>query len=323
MSNMMSEHTADHVHQGLLNSSQIEDLVSQLVAEEISIHHQNQKLKEAQARAREEERQRIEAERRAIPLMLSASGDEVFCEEEFSCYQDTDQIDGLNSHSSNSQQLGDATLKERLHAFTKGVRETLTERISQKASKMMSDMPVIERADGTVGDIGETWWSEQHGAQSGELPGATEAQMRSVTIAKRLNSFEEKPFDINQEVAGFNEGSWDDALAAMEKNVVEDLALTMGDIMSATRSDMQGAKLEEAEEFDWIEMDEIDGLEQATEFLAFRVPGGHPEVQDTGSYVNYLVQDELSESANPLVKKHAASHLRVIEGGSGRIRKAI
>lgn len=53
-------------------------------------------------------------------------------------------------------------------ARAKGVAETLAERLE---SSRMRDLPVIERADGTVGDVGETWWNDSVGAE--HVAGAT------------------------------------------------------------------------------------------------------------------------------------------------------
>lgn len=47
------------------------------------------------------------------------------------------------------------TLAERMAARARGVAEVLSERLS---SSPMEGMPVITRADGTVGDVGESWW---------------------------------------------------------------------------------------------------------------------------------------------------------------------
>lgn len=365
MATLMSE----HVHQGLLSSHEIEELVSQLVSEEISIHQQNQKLKIAQERAMEQARRDREAQIAAFQSLSSSErvqADALNAAAFTSMKGDTEmaassQMEYGSAASENGAQrtfgreaagfddmealadeyVADKTFKERIRAIARGVHDVLAERLSPNAEDFMSDMPVIQRADGSVGDIGESWWknattreasagfsAEQKTENAADANAALEAEMRSAAIAKRVHHMEEAPFDLNQSIAVSREGSWDEALAAMEQNAQENLALTMGDIMSAAKMD-SAAVLSEMEdaEFDWIDMDEVDGIEPDTGFLTFRVPGGHPEVQDTSSYVDYLVKDELLDASSPLIKKHAqkrtATHLRVIEGGSGRIRKAM
>lgn len=48
------------------------------------------------------------------------------------------------------------SFKERMMTRAQGVREILSSRLSKNR---YSDIPVIERADGSVGDVGEAWWS--------------------------------------------------------------------------------------------------------------------------------------------------------------------
>lgn len=81
-----------------------------------------------------------------------------------------------------------ATLAERMASRARGVSNVLAERLSgaseligDAASRFegvqMADVPVIERSDGTVADVGESWWddiaggSRVTGASSRELGG--------------------------------------------------------------------------------------------------------------------------------------------------------
>ena len=45
-------------------------------------------------------------------------------------------------------------------------------------------------------------------------------------------------------------------------------------------------------------LDEPDNLEPQTAFIPFKVPGGHPGVVDTESYVDYLIEDEFSKNSS-------------------------
>ena len=361
----MAKTTSEHPSEGLLSSQEIEELVTQLVAEEISIQKQNRKLKIAQERALQQAQREREAQL-AQGYALSAAAQEANFNE---AYEDSDFLGqdtsafsfpggrirrhgffhkrkaaGSTDISSTStsgfhsavdvrelvdyedvadQYLAGKSFKERLSSISKGVKKVLSERLSVNAAEMMSDLPIIQRADGSVGSIGESWWDDVVSPKPEFVDRhVTEAELRSASIAKRVSPFDDNPFALNQEVVDYNEGSWNQALDALEKNTEEDMALTIGDLMSASKARIEPADLAEDDEFDFLDMDEIDGLEPKTEFLAFRVPGGHPEVSDTASYVNYLVNDELSASENSSVKTQVAKHLRVLEGGSGRIRTA-
>lgn len=56
------------------------------------------------------------------------------------------------------------TVAERMRSRARGVAEVLSERLS---ASRMSGIPVIERADGSVGDVGEPWWDEAVAAHEG------------------------------------------------------------------------------------------------------------------------------------------------------------
>ena len=60
------------------------------------------------------------------------------------------------------------TVAERMSSRAKGVAEVLSERLN---ASRMSGIPVIERADGSVGDVGEPWWDEAVSAHEGVASG--------------------------------------------------------------------------------------------------------------------------------------------------------
>lgn len=60
------------------------------------------------------------------------------------------------------------TVAERMSPRAKGVAEVLSERLN---ASRMSGIPVIERADGSVGDVGEPWWDEAVAAHEGVASG--------------------------------------------------------------------------------------------------------------------------------------------------------
>ena len=63
-------------------------------------------------------------------------------------------------------------------------------------------------------------------------------------------------------------------------------------------------------------LDEPDNLELDTAFIPFRAPGGHPEVVDTETYVDYLIEDEFSKNSSTAVRRSPRRFLRILEGGT-------
>ncbi|OFK24003.1 hypothetical protein [Olsenella sp. HMSC062G07] len=71
------------------------------------------------------------------------------------------------------------TLAERLAAKARGVREVLAERLG---GDRFEGLPIIERADGSVGDVGTSWWNDRLG-DSVRLVGGNVAQASSCVSA--------------------------------------------------------------------------------------------------------------------------------------------
>ena len=63
-------------------------------------------------------------------------------------------------------------------------------------------------------------------------------------------------------------------------------------------------------------LDEPDGLEASTQFLTFRPQAGHPEVTDTDSYVDLLINQEFSRNASPAARRTFRDYLTLIDGGT-------
>lgn len=63
------------------------------------------------------------------------------------------------------------TVTERMRARAKGVAGVLSERL---AASRMDGIPVIERADGSVADMGESWWDEALASREEERLGAAD-----------------------------------------------------------------------------------------------------------------------------------------------------
>jgi hypothetical protein len=208
---------------------------------------------------------------------------------------------------------------------------------------------VIERADGTVGDVGTSWWetaqTEAHREIASDFDhtfaGATPAgedftvnavmmgEPAAVAVAMTTGNWDivgmnmktpetgqfpvqngkswrvhTDEFDIvgrgekiahavpfvdngaypEHKDAPAKTDAWEASLAAMDRRVDDNL-MSKGEF-----NDFVGGI---------STIDEPDGLEDNTRHLSFRTPAGHPEVQDTASYINFLVNSELGGSVKP------------------------
>ena len=77
-------------------------------------------------------------------------------------------------------------------------------------------------------------------------------------------------------------------------------------------------------------LDEPEGLEPVTRFMPFRPQAGHPEVDDTDSYVSLLIDQEFSRNRSDVARdtarrassRRSHSYLKVIDGGTGDLPSA-
>ena len=290
------------------------------------------------------------------------------------------------------------TLAERMAARAKGVASVLQERLG--AAKM-EGLPVIARADGSVGDVGEAWWDQAFGNEvrpatasvagmesvnegladnsavlfCGQTPAAAaaakdlwvaqaaqaaarqqsaastqtaqpapsasaqpvqpatlqtvppasapsaSAQPASVaveprrdreTIATRLADPAEAFPAQGQRWSDQQQDLWAVALAALDERTNEDIAMAAANAVPAPSP----ASFDE-------ELDEVDHLEPDTIFMAFKPQAGRPDVTDTDSYVDMLVDQELARNESKSVRKLAHHGIRkrfkVIDGGTADI----
>lgn len=271
------------------------------------------------------------------------------------------------------------TFAERMSARAKGVASVLSERLG--AAKM-DGLPVIARADGSVGDVGESWWDEAFGAdvrtvasasfggqsvedtmagnsavlftaqtpaeaaaaravwqsqQAGAPQPAAESQAptasqgtptprpaapaseaptvrqqaqarpRSVRdeLDARLGNPEET-FPEKKRYTDEQQDLWAVALAALDERYEEQVNMAA----PAPASAPMPASTEM--------LDEPEGLAADTAFIPFRPQAGHPEVVDTDSYVDLLVDQELARNESASVRRLARHKIRdyfkVIDG---------
>lgn len=214
------------------------------------------------------------------------------------------------------------TFRERMARRAEGVAATLRERMG--ASKM-EGLPVIARADGSVGDVGTSWWTAAVGADtiirdSGFAPEAAIPSDFSLTDLDRLERAARatRRSDIASRVAFVDEGAYP------ERRRVEDLDVA-DEWEAALRSmDERIAAVAPVQDpIDFIDavggpdsLDEPDNLEPQTTFIPFKTPGGHPEVVDTDTYVDYLIEDEFSKNSSASARRSSRRFLRILEGGT-------
>lgn len=271
------------------------------------------------------------------------------------------------------------TFAERMSARAKGVASVLSERLG--AAKM-DGLPVIARADGSVGDVGESWWDEAFGAdvrtvasasfggqsvedtmagnsavlftaqtpaeaaaaravwqsqQAGtpqpaaepQAPTASQgtptprptapasdaptvrqqAQVRPRSVRDELDARlgnPEEAFPEKKRYTDEQQDLWAVALAALDERYEEQV--NMAAPAPAPASMPASAEM----------LDEPEGLAADTAFIPFRPQAGHPEVVDTGSYVDLLVDQELARNESASVRRLARHKIRdyfkVIDG---------
>ena len=222
------------------------------------------------------------------------------------------------------------TFRERMACRAKGVAAALSGRIG---SGMMDGLPVIERADGSVGDVGTSWWTTEVGreridANTGfaadevaqisipssfsadaartALEAARKQQSRSRTdIASRLAFIDEGVFPEHRSAAEAATDDWEQALRSMEENLAADPETPNQDPIEFIDAVGNSETL-----------DEPDNMEPDTSFIPFRTPAGHPEVVDTESYVDYLIEDEFGRNSSKAARRTSRRYLRILEGGT-------
>lgn len=215
-----------------------------------------------------------------------------------------------------------ASFKARMARRAEGVAATLRDRMD--ATKM-DGVPVIERADGTVGDVGTSWWSDvvgesAHAPSIAEAP-SFEAVPSDFSLSDRdrlIASGRKDRSSITERVAFVDEGAYP------EHRTFEDIERP-DDWESALRSlDEKIASVAPPQDpIGFIDsvggpdsLDEPDNIEPQTAFIPFKTPGGHPEVVDTDSYVDYLIRDEFSKNSSTAARRSSRRFLRLLEGGT-------
>lgn len=246
------------------------------------------------------------------------------------------QVPAVPSHATNDygqiaeNYVNRITFRERMACRAKGVAAALSSRIG---SGMMDGLPVIERADGSVGDVGTSWWTTEVGRERVDantglaadevaqisipssfsadaartaLEAARKQQSRSrADIASRLAFIDEGVFPEHRSAAEAAADDWEQALRSMEENLAADPETPNQDPIEFIDAVGNSETL-----------DEPDSMEPDTSFIPFRTPAGHPEVVDTESYVDYLIEDEFGRNSSKAARRTSRRYLRILEGGT-------
>lgn len=201
----------------------------------------------------------------------------------------------------------------------RGVHNVLAERLGSRFGlDMMDGLPVIPRADGTVADIGTSWWHKAvdssamiDGFSDIPMPSTDETVTQANDILNTANLHEHEddlsvptPSEIlfsqqNLETTTDTDDMWEQAMDALDRSTYTDEPFEFIDAVGDADS-----------------LDDPDNLEPQTQFIPFRAPAGHPEVVDTESYISYILDDEFSKIDSKAVKSKAYEYLKVIDGGT-------
>ena len=223
------------------------------------------------------------------------------------------------------------TFRERMARQAAGVASALSARIE---AGRMEGVPRIERAQGVDIEPGSDLWAQAvavdtyvGASDSAEpqvaydrpaavapepvaqpAPSYATAAERAQGIASRVPFVDEGAFPLvrTAEEAARPVDLWDEALQSLDERPVEDpepLAAGFADVIGASDT-----------------LDEPDNLESSTQFIPFRMPAGHPEVVDTDSYVDYLIDEEFSKNSSRAARRSSRRYLRVLEGGTASER---
>ncbi|MGN0071370.1 MAG: hypothetical protein ACI361_05965 [Atopobiaceae bacterium] len=228
------------------------------------------------------------------------------------------------------------TWAERMSQRARGVRSVLSERLAKDS---MDDLPVITRADGTVGDVGTDWWEREHGKDISRdltIPVSDDYSIvqpaiddvpfaASVTASQRSFAAEDiaaaaRPHhdrsEISSRIAQIDSGLYpEEEKDGEDKDAMWKAALDALAENDTTAPDAGFTPVVAAP----AGLDDDEVFDEPTASLAPQVPDA-PAPIDTESYVDYLISDEMSK--NPSYARTSRDYLKVIEGGSQKKESA-
>lgn len=203
----------------------------------------------------------------------------------------------------------------------KGVAAVLVERMD-----LQKGFPTIERGASQI-ELSETWWDDLEPVAPNvtatavtDLPELTTREKR---ILARENAAKRRAAErISRSVAQVDQGMYPELRTADDLDDGEDLWMMA---MTAMEDHMpQVVFSDNVGNADTI--DEPDGLAANTNFLTFRARAQRPEFNDTASFIDYIVSDELARSSSDAVRRRSRSYLTLLEGGTqstGRVGRHV
>ncbi len=219
--------------------------------------------------------------------------------------------------------------RERMAKRSMGVAGVLATRLG---ANPFEGLPIIERADGTVGDVGTSWWQrafsssirriedipeETAKAEAESMPSQATSALhfeKDVEESRRADYISKKVAEVNVGVYPEHrtveelerEDVWEQALKAMDERLTSQASPVFRDAIGTIET-----------------IDEPDGLEGSTGFIPFRMHANHPEVVDMNSYVDYLIDDEFSQNPSPIARRTSRDYLTVIQGGGHKAQAEV
>lgn len=213
------------------------------------------------------------------------------------------------------------SFRARMAHRAQGVAATLRERMG---ANIMDGVPVIERADGTVADLGASWLQQAVGKSEKSMNFITDTDSFMIpsdfsrTDEERLVERAARAQGISRRVAQIDEGAYPERKNARDLDETDEWIRALNS-MDEHIAEQQAAS-RPASFIDTVggadTLDEPEGLEPQTSVIPFRTPAGHPEVVDTVTYIDYLIEDEISKNPSPSVQRHTRRVLRLLEGGT-------
>ena len=229
--------------------------------------------------------------------------------------------------------------RERTVARAKGAAAVLLERLGQDP---MDGLPIIERADGTVGDVGTTWWTKAVGEESitrdfGIAEIGAEAIPEDFTnhaadISSRISYVDQGVFPEKRTIDELEHADeWTLALAAMDEHLARHHLVQLPLI---------GQVAVEAEVASPVELSGVKPAASHKVTAAHMRPSREPNyagviaqstamplvkaTNDTSSHVQDIfdaVEREMAAELQAADERPTRELLRLIEGGTSKMKK--
>lgn len=237
--------------------------------------------------------------------------------------------------------------RERTVARAKGAAAVLLERLGQDP---MDGLPIIERADGTVGDVGTSWWTKAVGEESitrdfGIAEIGAEAIPEDFTnhaadISSRISYVDQGVFPEKRTIDELEHtDDWTLALAAMDEHLARHDYLQMrkyhpvqlpiigqatAEAEVASSAESSGAKFAASHEASTAQVRSSREPNYAAVVAQSTAMPLVKATNDTSSHVQDIfdaVEREMAAELQAADERPTRELLRLIEGGTSKIKK--